>query len=179
MGRGNICVRGRYEHLLYIDNEDYTVYYREGADGECETANLRDLAYADLQEWTLDEEGTNLEWEYVEESFVESFATLFPSFTVPAKMSWLDRDRRILAENKLYWLVVEDNEWSMAVEIIQKENPYDDSLLGLQARHHEHYFDGMKKCLLELLPSVGVYKGAWTSGTLTAEEFFATERKGA
>lgn len=33
------------------------------------------------------------------------------------------------------------------------------------------YLEGMKKCLLNRLPSIGIYTGAWTSGRITKEEF--------
>ena len=56
------------------------------------------------------------------------------------------------------------------VEYIQKEDPYDDRLSGLQARHYQRYLDGMKKCLLDRLPSIGTRTGAWTSGLIKGEE---------
>ena len=65
---------------------------------------------------------------------------------------------------------IEDNEWSEAVKLLQKEDPYSDSLSGLQKRHYQRYLDGMKKALLERLPSIGCYTGAWTSGTIKRED---------
>ena len=56
------------------------------------------------------------------------------------------------------------------MELIQKEDPYDDHLGGLQGRHYLKYLEGMKRCLLERLPSIGTCKGAWMSGTITREE---------
>ena len=56
------------------------------------------------------------------------------------------------------------------VELIQKEDPNDDRLSGLQARHYQRYLDGMKKCLLDRLPSIGTRTGAWTSGLIKGEE---------
>lgn len=35
-------------------------------------------------------------------------------------------------ESKLFYVAVQDNEWSLAVELIQKEPPYDDHLGGLR-----------------------------------------------
>ena len=35
------------------------------------------------------------------------------------------------------------------------------------------YLKGMEKCLLNRLPSIGLYKGAWTSGTLRREDLSA------
>lgn len=80
------------------------------------------------------------------------------------------RSRRVILESKLFYIAVEDNEWSLAVELLQKEDPYDDHLSGLQGRHYLKYLDGMKRCLLDRLPSIGTRKGAWMSGTITREE---------
>ena len=35
---------------------------------------------------------------------------------------------------------------------------------------YKNYLEGMKNCLLELYPEIGVYKGAWTSGTIKRSE---------
>ena len=67
-------------------------------------------------------------------------------------------------ESGLFYIAVEDNQWSLAIELIQKEAPYDDHLSGLQGLHFRRYLDGMKTCLLERLPSIGIRTGAWTSG---------------
>ena len=41
---------------------------------------------------------------------------------------------------------------------------------NLQRQLHEKYLEGMKRCLLGRLPSIGTYKDAWRSGILTREE---------
>ena len=55
------------------------------------------------------------------------------------------------------------------MELLQKE----DHLSGLQGRHYQKYLDGIKRCLLEVLPSIGTYGGAWTSGRITREELMS------
>ena len=107
---------------------------------------------------------------------MDSFGQMFPSFSRVQGDVWIrtgaygDYDRRVIMENSLFYIAVQDNQWSVAVELIQKEDPYDDHLSGLQARHYQRYLEGMKKCLLERLPSIGTYGGAWTSGRITREE---------
>lgn len=58
----------------------------------------------------------------------------------------------------------------MAVELVQKEDPYDDHLLGLQKRHWQRYMDGIKQCLLNRLPEIHFRCGPWTSGVIKREE---------
>lgn len=66
---------------------------------------------------------------------------------------------------------MEDNQWSLAVKLLQKKEPWGLPWMeNLQKRLHEKYLEGMKRCLLEVLPGIGTYKGAWTSGRITREE---------
>ena len=100
---------------------------------------------------------------------MESFTSLFPSFARTGPNEWLDRSRRAILENTLFHVAVEDNEWSVAVELLQKE--FDDcgDLSGLQKRHYKYYLSGMKKCLLEVLPGIGIYDGPWTAKRIQRE----------
>ncbi len=180
MGRGNVCVTGKHEGLYYIDNDHFHVYRRDepDSDDEFQTRLLRDLSYEELTggEWHLDEWETEDEKDDILECFIESFTMMFRSFERPAKETWLTepgfggRSRRVLLESKLFNIALENNEWSLAVELLQKEDPYDDHLSGLQGRHYMKYLDGIKRCLLEFLPSIGTYGGPWTSGRITREE---------
>lgn len=180
MGKGNVSVSGPYEGLFYIDNDDYHVYQRSDDLGEYpEVRLLRDLSVAELsgEGWRYDEEGTGNELEDIEECFKDDFIGMFPSFHVAGPSEyWLrngpygDYSRRVILESKLFYICMEDNEWSMAIELIQKEDPYDDHLVGLQSKHSSRYLEGMKKCLLRRLDSIGTYTGPWTSGKIEKEK---------
>ena len=179
MGRGTVCVTGDYEGLYYIDN-DHIHVYRDSEDMSDypETRLMGDLDYGELTggRWLYDEEGTGNELDDIEECFMEDFTKMFPSFHRSELNCWMrngpygDTSRRAILESSLFYIVVEDNEWSMAVELIQKEDPYDNHLNGLQKRHYQSYLDGIKKCLLNRLPSIGCYAGAWISGVIKRED---------
>lgn len=175
MGRGNVCVTGPYEGLFYIDNGDIHVYRRDDPMAEePEVRLMRDLDYAELTsgDWLYDEWGTGEEQDDIEECFIDAFTRRFASFSRVEPNRWAkngpygDPSRRVIMENKLFLVAVEDNEWSLAVELIQQETPYDDHLAGLQKRHYQKYLDGIRDALFERLDSLGTYGGAWTSGTI-------------
>lgn len=179
MGRGNVSVSGPYEGLYYIDNDSYHVYRRDDSmDEESETRLMGNLDYAELTsgEWYYDEIGTSEELDDIEECFINDFTQMFPSFTRCCPNEWLrngryrDYTRRAILESGLFYITVEDNEWSMAVELVQKDDPYDDHLLGLQKRHWQRYMDGIKRCLLNRLPEIHFRCGPWTSGIIKREE---------
>lgn len=175
MGRGNCCTTGQYEGLYFIDNDHIHVYRRaDDLSDYPETRLMGELDYEELTggDWLYDEEGTGNEEDDILECFMDDFTRRFPSFERPGKDFWLGRsDRRAILESKLFYIAVEDNQWSLAVELIQKEEPYDFNWMeNLQKRLHEKYLDGIKRCLLNRLPSIGTRKGAWMSGTIRRED---------
>lgn len=170
MGRGNCCVLGDYEGLYYIDNDDLCVYRPVGsiAAEEPELRLRRNIPFEDLAEWEYSDADTEW-WEGdVIETLTEDLMDRFPSFTPCDK--WITRERHAVLENKLFYIALEDNEWAMAVELIQKEGVYDDSIVPLQKRHHQYYLQGIKMALFAQFETLGVYNGAWTSKFIHREE---------
>lgn len=166
MGRGNCCVTGPYEGLYYIDNDDMYVYCRE--DDYSVAALLRDIPYEEIDEWRFDDVGTMYEQEDILECFIDDFVRRFPSFHRVKPEKWLDRERQAILENELFYVATEDNEWSVAIELIQKDDDYG-TITGLQAGKHIKYLEGMKEALLKRLPSIGAYGGAWTHRVIQRE----------
>lgn len=178
MGRGNVCTNGPYEGLYYIDNDHYHIYCNsEGMSDWPETRLMGELDYADITSgpWVYDEEGTGNELDDIKECFVDDFCRMFSSFERPSKEFWLGRsDRLVILESKLFYICMEDNEWSVAVELVQKTDGWGDYVSpGLQHRHYQRYLDGIKQCLLNRLPSIGTRSGPWMSGTIKKEDLTA------
>ena len=86
---------------------------------------------------------------------------------------WISRSQKAILESPLFYLCLEDNNWSLAVELIQKEPPQGRSYAALQARCYQRYLTGIARCLLNHLPGVGLYTGPWTSARLRREELSA------
>lgn len=170
MGRGNCCVTGKYEGLYFVDNDDLCVYRPVGSTDaeEPELRLRRTIPFEDLAEWEYCDGDTEwLEQEVIEE-LMDDLIEKFPSLSRCDE--WITRERHAILENKLFYIALEDNEWAMAVELIQKENDYDDRLLPLQKRHHENYLKGIKNALFNQFDTLGTYCGAWTHKTIHKEE---------
>lgn len=141
MGRGNACVHGEYEGLYYVDWDNFTVV--EGKE---------------------DYELRNEEWELSLEQFIHDFKGKYKSFSECNE--WTSREERAVLQNSLFYIVVEDNEWSMAIKLIQKEQSYYSmgNIENLQKGLYQKYLEGIKQCLFNQFEMIGTYKGAWTSG---------------
>lgn len=163
MGRGNVCVFGEYEGLYYVDR-GYLDYYVP-IDGETfEGLFLEEMEHDDFANYEYDYYiSENYYKDFVYE-FIHIFCHKFKSFSKTGK------EYGVILENNLFKIEIEDNEWSYAVKLIQKEDWYDNHLEGLQKKHYRSYLDGMRNVLLEIFPSIGCYRGAWTSGTITRED---------
>lgn len=183
MGRGNVCTTGAYEGLYYIDNDDFHVYRRvDPLDDYTDSILERDMSYEQLSgpNFYYDEIGSSDELADIEDCFMDSFTDMYPSFERCEPNKYLRSGgpiggdcKRVILENGLFFICMEDNEWSMAVELIQKEDLYDDHLKGLQKRHYEKYLEGIKKALLKRLPSIATRNGAWCSGVIRREDVYA------
>lgn len=168
MGKGNVCVSGPYEGLYYIDNDDIHFY----VDEEGKLFLLRDIPYEGITRmmsgFEFDEFYTRRHWEEILDAFSLSFCHTFPSFS--RRRKWIDRSQYAILENGLFYITVEDNQWSMAVKLVQKEDGFHD-YSGLQKRHYKRYLDGIQASLFEQFESLGVYGGAWTSGSISRSDY--------
>lgn len=169
MGRGNVHPDGPYEGVFYIGNDYLHVYYKNGS---CDETRLQSFVTYDdirLERWVFDEIGSSEEEADVLECFCDEMMKLCPSFHKVRDDFWIGQKRRMILENSLFYICVEDNDWSLAVELIQHDDDHG-RIAGLQKRHYAHYLECMKKALLSRLTKIGIYTGPWTSGTITREE---------
>jgi hypothetical protein len=149
MGKGNTCVFGDYEGLYYIDWNNFSNEHED------EHRNI-------IQDYDFQRE----EWENSLYEFISDFTQKFKSFSECNE--WISRDEKAILENKLFYIAITDNEWSMAIKLIQKEQGYYDNgnVENLQAKHYKTYLEGIKECLFNQFEELGTYGGAWTSGRI-------------
>ena len=166
MGRGNTCVFGKYEGLYYVDRDYIDCYVAKemNEDGEYEEKMLGDLSMGDFGDYDYDYALSEMYYEDFVYEFISMMEKKFKSFGTTGN------NYGVVMENNLFEIEIEDNEWSYAVKLIQKEDDYDNHLEGLQKKHYKNYLNGIKVILLELFPSIGCYGGAWTHGTIKRED---------
>lgn len=168
MGRGNVCVTGEREGLFYIDFADLNVWYRE-IEGGCEEKIQRDLTFEEMTggEWSCNYRRTEEERLDALEGLMWKMHRKYPSFRECNR--WLTNSRKAIMENKLFYIAIEDNEWSLAVMLIQKTNYYS-SVAAMQKRHYQFYLNSIRDFLFEQFETLGIYAGPWTSGRIRRGE---------
>lgn len=157
MGRGNVCVFGDYEGLYYVDFDNFSCY-QEDENGK----QILDQYGTPTHDYPLE----NLELEMAIREFVASFVRRFRSFQECDK--WLSNSRHAILENGLFYIATEDNQWSMAFMLLQKESDFyaEGKMENLQNGHFRNYLHGMRDCLFEQFGKLGIYTGPWTSGQI-------------
>ena len=170
MGRGNVCTHGKYEGLYFIDRDYIEIYVKDDPEtGARDIRFLGGMTAEDLcgKEWLYDQEESQANLARILGDFMYDIHAWYPSFKKCEPSYWED-GARIIMENRLYRIAVEDNEWSLAVKLLQKG---DGELEGLQRGWFDKYMFAIRKSLLKYLPDIGTYTGPWTSGRITKEEF--------
>lgn len=149
MGRGNACVHGDYEGLYYIDYDNFPKEYED------EYGNV-------IEDYDFQREEVNC---FLDELKID-LKKRFKSFSDTDE--WIDSDEYAILENSLFYIVTEDNEWSVAIKLIQKEQDFYSrgNIENLQAGLYKKYLEGLKECLFNHFDEIGVYAGPWTSGTI-------------
>ena len=167
MGRGNTCTFGKYEGLYYADRDYLDCYIsKEPDEDDCYDCKLlEEMEMDDFKNYDYYYSGSASNYDWFVQEFTSKMEKRFKS------LECTGNDYGVIMENRLFEIEIEDNEWSYAVKLLQKEPKYYDDfgLEGLQAKHYKNYLNGIKEVLLELFPSIGCYGGAWTHGTIKKE----------
>ena len=75
--------------------------------------------------------------------------------------------KRIILQNDMFHVIIEDNEWSFAVELISRPRyPYPQ----LQKHLFTHFFKGMREILLTMTDTLYIRSGSWTAEPFTMNE---------
>ena len=167
MGRGNCCTFGDYEGLWYIDRDLIDVYYNGETD---ESRVARDIELDEFTSFKYSDIESEYNFNDMLDVVRDRMMVKFPSFNVTDR--WVSDggsrcDRRAFLENDLFFIAVEDNQWSYAIELIQK-GP--ENLAGLQKRFYQTYLNAIRDILLDYYGEVSYRRGAWTSGNIKKED---------
>lgn len=164
MGKANVHPTGEYEGVYYVDFENLLSYTKK--DDETERKTLKNISPWEMSDYEFDDVESQVNLENYRATLVEALKKRFPSFKEPVGWYVGIPGKHILLENDLFYIAVEDNEWSEAVELLQKEENSVSGYENLQKRHYKNYLKGLCNVLLEQFDEIGTYAGPWTHGEI-------------
>lgn len=173
MGKGNVCVNGKYEILFYVDCDELDIYYHREKTEECKLS--KDIPYQEITNWVYDDYLSDENYLEFCDMLTESISKKIKSLRTPTHEEEREERRgRLLLINQLFRVVIVDNEWSKAVELLQNEdNSY--NIENLQKKHFQTYEKVLKQSLFEQFDTLGIYSGPWTSGIISKKDYAEKE----
>ena len=177
MGKGNVCTHNKCEGLFYINYEDLLVYrYKDRyKDSNYEPVLLKTIqGTGKIDDYEFDEHSTSENIDDVLEMFVADLTAKQYRFSSCDK--WLSNTENAIAEDEFFYIAIEDNDWSIAVKLLQKEAPehYDDEEIDAfemtQERLFQSYLTDIRDALFEQFDELGIYAGPWTHGLIRKGE---------
>ena len=137
MGKANVHPTGEYEGVYYVDFENLLSYTKK--DDETERKTLKNISPWEMSDYEFDDVESQMNLENYRATLVDALKKRFPSFKEPVGWYVGIPGKHILLENDLFYIAVEDNEWSEAVELLQKEENSVSGYENLQKRHYQNY----------------------------------------
>ncbi len=116
----------------------------------------------------LDEDQCHNVWEELSHILQMDICAKWKSFNPEFKYvrRYPKDSKHIIAESELFMIAMVDNEWSAAIQLL----PQEDMPEGLQSRHFQSYYIGLRDIILDNFNEVSFTTSAWTHGTLSKQE---------
>lgn len=158
MGAGNCMVKD-LEGLFYVDWNDLHIYTNTQDPDDAITG--KDIPQDKQAEYSYDADLSQANFEAFKDRFCTAMAKHFKSLQTVDY--WKGRKRHVIMDNKLFLIAFEDNDWSLAVEVLLK----DGARKGLQKQMTKSFIKGTKKILLKEFGTIYIRTGSWTSEPIT------------
>lgn len=162
MGRGNCNVNtGIGEKVYYVDNDLLQLYY--------EKANPEHIVFG--KELTIE---NSSQYEYDQDESQQFFddtinnikTQLMKKFkSLKETNHWNGRRKHVILESDSFEIALEDNEWSIAFELLMKP----DGNAGLKKNNAKSFGKGLRDILLDNFEKIYIRTSAWTCGKVTKE----------
>ena len=162
MGRGNCNVNTTAgECVFYVDNDLLQIYYNKSNPEE--TVFGKELTTSTMGQYEYDQDESQ---KFFEEQLNTIKSQLMKKFkSLKEADYWSGRSKHIVLENNMYGIALEDNEWSVAFELIMKidGNP------GLKKHNAKSFGKGLRDILIKNFGTIHIRTSAWTSAELTKD----------
>ena len=89
---------------------------------------------------------------------------------------WLGRSKHVILENKLFMIALEDNDWSLAIELLRigRKQP---NLKGLQNQMFQNFVNGLRNNLLTYFPVIYIRTGNYLAQPVTKNSIQSTTQR--
>lgn len=149
------------EAAFYVPYENFYMWSRIGHKELVPTAQLP----VDRSGYKMEHDPSQLNFDVFKHKVVMDLKTKFPSLHETDEYLNTRKTQHKIAENKLFDIVLEDNDWSVAVELRRKENANE----GMQNQTYADFVKGIQTILLDHIERIYTRAGNWDCITLTKD----------
>lgn len=152
------------EGLFFVNLNDILVYHKKRhPDIFCVK---KDIPQGEEDNYIIDKEKSQYRYDRFKEKFCEEMQTRCKSLQpgVSGKKFINTTKQKLILENKLFRIVFENNQWSIAVKLLRK----DDANQGIAQQTFETFLQHTKDALLMQMPEIYVRNGSWGTTRVTA-----------
>ena len=163
MAKVKMNVAVNYNEALYYVNYNDIYMYKDKNDSN-KFVTESQIPEGKEDDYEFDLSMTQVHYDAIRKKLSDALCAHFPSMQ-PVKDTYLNKSqsRRVIACNTLYSVVIEDNAWSIAVELIN--NP--DGNGGLQSQMFESFSNGLREALFEQFDTLYIRSGSYTAEPIT------------
>lgn len=162
MSRGNVNVSLR-DGLYYVHYDSINLY-RSVSDKE-DIRMKKDIPAGQTGKYNLDLTVSQANYNAWLETFLTAMQKRYPSLKRVDRYE--KRGQRLVLENSMFQVMIEDNEWSFAVELISNRKA---KYQGLQKHLFGQFLKGMREILLQITETIYVRSGSWRAEPFTKQD---------
>lgn len=167
MGAGNVNV-SLNDGLFYVHYDSVNVYKNKR--NKSIICQRKDIPRGQEKDFVFDMGLSQQNYDVWLEAFRQKLMKRYPSYRRVDR--YTKRDQRIVLENNMFFVAIEDNEWGFAVELISRTKyPYPQ----FQKHLFPHFFKGLKETLLNLTETIYIRSGSWTTQAVTKDNMDAVD----
>lgn len=162
MNQNNVNVSGR-DGLYYVHYDSINQYHHKNNTDDVRPKHL--IPAAELDNYELDLPLSQAGYDLWLNDFRKAMRNRYPSFEIADHYE--KAGKRLILQSKMFQVIIEDNVWSFAVELISRPKC---RYKEFQKHLFPSFFKGMREILLTMTDTLYVRSGSWTAEPFTKNE---------
>lgn len=146
--------------LFYIDYKDIFIYNKPN---DSNFIKQKDINPDELNNYEFNQDASQAHYNNCIDKISDYMANNFDSML---KTDLREKKKHIIAANQLFQVTLEDNDWSVAVQLL----PVKKANKGLQKQMYYAFLHGLRNALFEQFDTLYVRNGSWSQIAITKND---------
>lgn len=146
--------------LFYIDYKDIFIYNKPN---DSNFIKQKDINPDELNNYEFNQDASQAHYNNCIDKISDYMANNFDSML---KTDLREKKKHIIAVNQLFQVTLEDNDWSIAVQLL----PVKKANKGLQKQMYYAFLHGLRNALFEQFDTLYVRNGSWSQIDITKND---------